>query len=70
MSVNASQSRIFYRMRSGLNDHLDANVFYKIVNFFGPERYFYFVADAAHLMKIARNALYHSGIHKPHNLLR
>ena len=31
---------------------------------FAPDRYIYFIADAPHLMKTARNALYHSGIHK------
>ena len=54
----------FYRMHSGLDDHPDADVVYKTVNLFAPDRYIYFIADAPHLMKTARNALYHSGIHK------
>ena len=60
----ASQNRTFYRMHSGLNDHPDAGVVYKTVNLFAPDSYIYFIADAPHLMKTARNALYHSGIHK------
>ena len=51
-------------MHSGLDDHPDADVVYKTVNLFAPDRYIYFIADAPHLMKTARNALYHSGIHK------
>ena len=64
VSDGASQNRTFYRMHSGLHDHPDADVVYKTVNLFGPERYIYFIADGPHLMKTARNALYHSGIHK------
>ena len=37
------------------------NVTYKKVNVFNPERYIYFFADAPHLIKTARNCLYHSG---------
>ena len=33
VSDGASQSRIFYRMHSGLNDHTDANVVYKTENY-------------------------------------
>ena len=64
VSDGASQNRTFYRMYNGLDDHPDADVVYKTVNLFAPERYIYFVADAPHLMKTARNALYHSGIYK------
>ena len=64
VSDGASQNRTFYRMHSGLDDHPDADVVYKTVNLFAPDRYIYFIADAPHLMKTARNALYHSGIHK------
>ena len=64
VSDGASQNRTFYRMHSGLDDHPDADVVYKTVNLFAPERYIYFIADAPHLMKTERNALYHSGIHK------
>ena len=54
-SDGASQSRIFYRMHGGLNDHPDADVVYKTENLFAPDRYVYFIADAPHLMKTARN---------------
>ena len=64
VSDGASQNRTFYRMHSGLDDHPDADVVYKTVNLFAPDRYIYFIADAPHLVKTARNALYHSGIHK------
>ena len=64
VSDGASQNRTFYRMHSGLDDHPDADVVYKTVNLFAPDRHIYFIADAPHLVKTARNALYHSGIHK------
>ena len=64
MSDGASQNRTFYRMHCGLDDHPDADVAYKTVNFFAPGRHIYFIADAPHLMKTARNAIYHSSIHK------
>ena len=64
VSDGTFQNRTFYSMHSGLDDHPDADVVYKTVNLFAPDRYIYFIADAPHLMKIARNALYHSGIHK------
>ena len=64
VSDGASQNRTFYRMHSGLDDHPDVDAVYKTVNLFAPDRYIYFIADAPHLVKTARNALYHSGIHK------
>ena len=64
VSDGASKNRTFYRMYSGLADHPDADAVYKTVNLFAPERYIYFIADASHLMKTARNALYHSVIDK------
>ena len=62
VSDGASQNRVLNRMNSGLDDHPDADVVYKTVNSFAPDRYIYFIADAPHLMKTARNALYHSGM--------
>ena len=50
-------------MHSGLDDHPDANVVYKTVTLFAPDRHIYFIADAPYLMKTARNAPHHSGIH-------
>ena len=35
------------------------NIIYKTVNIFNPGRYIYFFADAPHLIKTARNCLYH-----------
>ena len=64
VSDGASQNRTFHRMHSGLDDHPDADFVYKTINLFAPDRYIYFIADAPHLVKTARNALYHSGIHK------
>ena len=64
VSDGASQNRTFYRMHSSLVDHPDADVVYKTVNLFAPDRYICFIADAPHLMKTARNTLYHSSIHK------
>ena len=64
VSDGVSQNRTFYKMHSSLDDHPDADVVYKTVNLFAPERYIYFMADAPHLMKTARNAFYPSGIHK------
>ena len=58
-----SQNMTFCRMHSGLDDHPDANVVCKTVNLFAPDRCIYFIADAPHLMKTARNDLYHSRIH-------
>ena len=64
VSDGASQNRTFYRMQSGLDDHPDADVVYKTVNLFAPDRYIHFIADAPHLIKTAWNILCHSGIHK------
>ena len=64
MAVYYGRGLTFYRMHSGLDDHPDADVVYKTINLFAPERYIYFIADAPYLMKTTRNALYHSGIRK------
>ena len=62
VSDGASQNRTFYRMHTGLHDHPDADVVYKTVNLFAADRYIYFIADAPHLMKTTRNALWYSSI--------
>ena len=62
VSDGASQNRAFCRMHSRLEDDPDADVVYKTANLFALERYIYLIENALHLMKTARNVLYHSGI--------
>ena len=39
----------------------DIPVTYRVMNMYARDRYIYFLRDACHLIKTARNALYHSG---------
>ncbi|XP_012566352.2 uncharacterized protein LOC105850424 [Hydra vulgaris] len=61
VSDGAAPNRKFYRMHSMFDDKLDCNVVHRCINIYAPERYLWFFADAPHLIKTARNCLYHSG---------
>ena len=57
----ASCNRKFYRMHEPLDDLNTRDVTYRNINLFAPNRWIWFFADAPHLLKTARNCLYHSG---------
>ena len=65
----ASANRKFFRMHFGLThaDELnaDTDVVYRTINFFSEDkRYIYFISDAPHLLKTARNSVNNSGCGK------
>ena len=45
-----------------LCDNADKDVVYRTIDLYSPDRFIYFFADSPHLIKTARNCLYHSGI--------
>ncbi|XP_065068883.1 uncharacterized protein LOC135694124 [Rhopilema esculentum] len=55
----ASANRSFIKMHKEPGSQ--SNVTFFTVNFYAPERNIYFFSDAPHLVKTARNCLYHSG---------
>ena len=61
VSDGASPNRKFYQMHQLLCDNADKNVVYRTINLYSPDRFIYFFADGPHLIKTARNCLYHSG---------
>jgi len=63
VSDGASSNRNFYRMHKDISDCIDSPVVYRTINLFGRDRFVYFFADAPHLMKTLRNAVYHSREH-------
>ena len=60
-SDGASPNRSFYRMHKNLDGNAGKEVCYRTINLYAPHRYIYFLSDAPHLVKTARNCLYHSG---------
>ena len=64
-SDGASSNRRLYRIHSELHDNLIlGSICHKTVNLFADDRYIYFLSDAPHLLKTARNCLYNSGYGK------
>eukprot|EP00794_Sanderia_malayensis_P014619 gene14619-16134_t len=61
----ASSNRKFFKMHEKLSGETNDSVTYRTVNLYAPDRYLWFFADALHLVKTARNCLYHSGNNKP-----
>ena len=61
VSDGASPNRNFFQMYKLLDDKVDCDVVHRTVNLFSSDRYIWFFADAPHLIKTARNCLYHSG---------
>ena len=57
----ASQNRKLFNMHKSLDGNAGKDVCYRTTNLYAPERYIYFFSDAPHLVKTARNCLYHSG---------
>ena len=59
----ASSNRKFFEMHFEMSTELNtSDVTYRIINDFADElRYIYFICDPPHLIKTARNCLYHSG---------
>ena len=64
----AASNRKFFRLHELLSDQLDGEFTYRTRNIFATEfRYIYFFSDAPHLIKTARNCLYHSGFTAKHS---
>ena len=61
VSDGASPNRKFYSLRAPLDQLNTKNVTYRTINLFEPKRYIWFFADAPHLLKTARNFVYHLG---------
>ena len=57
----ASQNRKPFNMHKSLDGNAGKDVCYGTTNLYAPERYIYFFSVAPHLVKTARNCLYHSG---------
>eukprot|EP00794_Sanderia_malayensis_P013209 gene13209-14561_t len=65
----ASSNRLFFKMHKGMDDNSGKEVIYRTVNHFNAGQFIYFFSDTPHLMKTARNNLYHSGHEKSSRLL-
>ena len=63
-SDGASANRKFYRMHAAMDSNAGKSVVYCTVNVYAPDRYIWLFSDAPHLMKTARNCLYHSSTGK------
>ena len=64
VSDGASSNRKFYRMHKEISQCVDSPVIYRTKNLFAPGRFIFFFADAPHLLKTLRNAVYHSREHR------
>ena len=60
-SDGASPNRRFCRMHRMLDGDAGKNVCYRTINLYARDRFIYLFSDAPHLVKTARNCLYHSG---------
>ena len=60
-SNGASPNRKFYRMHKELDGDSLADVCFRTINIYAKHRFIYFISDPPHLLKTARNCLYHSG---------
>ena len=65
----ASSNRSFFKVHRGMDDDAGREVIYRTVNHFNAGQFIYFFSDPPHLMKTARNNLYHSGHGKSTHLL-
>ena len=63
-SDGASANRKFYRMHAAMDKNAGKSVVYRTVNVYATDRFIWLFADAPHLMKTARNCLYHSSTGK------
>ena len=61
VSDGASPNRKFYSLHAPLDELNTKDLTYRTINLFEPKRYIWFFADAPHLLKTARNCIYHSG---------
>ena len=59
-SDGASSNRSFYRMHRKLGNS-DTDISYRTINLYARYRFIFFISDGPHLVKTARNCLYHSG---------
>ena len=59
-SDGATPNRRFYRMHRNMDGNAGKSVTYRSINIWAEHRFIYFFSDAPHLIKTARNCLYHS----------
>ena len=60
-TTSGGANRRFYRMYKDLDDNSQSDVCYQTINLYAKNRFIFFVSDPPHLVKTARNCLYHSG---------
>eukprot|EP00794_Sanderia_malayensis_P001641 gene1641-1822_t len=65
----ASSNRSFFKMHKALHRDSGKNACYRTVNLYARDRFIYFFSDARHLVKTARNCLFHSGQGKHSRLM-
>ena len=70
VSDGAAPNRSFYRIHLEMDETNETDFVYRVRNVFATDdRYIYFFADAPHLLKTLRNAIYHSGDGKGRRML-
>ena len=57
----ATPNRIFFGMHKQIDGNAGKSVTYRAVNLYARHRFIYFLSDAPHLLKTARNCLFSSG---------
>ena len=60
-SDGTSSNRRFYKIHKSLDGDAGTDVCYRSINLWAKHRFIYFISDPPHLIKTARNCLYHSG---------
>ena len=63
----AAPNRKFFNLHYGLVGETLSGVIHRTLNLYATQRFIYFFADAPHLLKTARNCLYHSGAASNHS---
>ena len=61
-SDGADTNRTFYRMDKDLDGNSQSEVCYWTIILYAKNRFIYFVSGPSHLVKTARNCLFHSGM--------
>ena len=60
-SDGASANRKFFKLHKELSNGNSDDITYSVMNMYAPYRNIYFISDAPHVLKTARNCLYNSG---------
>ena len=64
-----SANRTFFRMHKLMDKEPGTEFCYRTVNLYAKYRFIYFFSDAPHLIKTARNCIFHSGTGKHSRLM-